>query len=150
MHSCTLCWPAGQTYEESAIRRWLSAHSTCPSTNKKLSSKQLIPNYSLKHMIHTWAKQHGVRLADHNPAPHMVVDLSDAAPTAAGAASFKGDQGQQTASVGKGSSSGHELRRDDEVVQTPALVGGATIEAMTPEQHTADKHTAQPRHCIVK
>ena len=41
----------GHSYEESAIRDWLKTHNTSPVTNKKLKSKRLTPNFTLKKTI---------------------------------------------------------------------------------------------------
>lgn len=41
----------GCTYEESTIKDWLKDHDTCPVWNKKLTSKNLVPNYTLKQIL---------------------------------------------------------------------------------------------------
>lgn len=41
----------GCTYEERTIKNWLKHHDTCPVWNKKLVSKNLVPNYALKQVI---------------------------------------------------------------------------------------------------
>ena len=45
----------GQTYERTAIERWLATHDTCPSTGVQLlGSRDLIPNFALKNSIDEW------------------------------------------------------------------------------------------------
>ena len=38
----------GQTYERSAIEKWLRTHNTDPNTGCTLHDKTLIPNYAIK------------------------------------------------------------------------------------------------------
>mmetsp|Transcript_24544 Transcript_24544/g.34293 ORF Transcript_24544/g.34293 Transcript_24544/m.34293 type:complete len:152 (+) Transcript_24544:39-494(+) len=42
----------GHTYERSAIQQWLQRHNTSPKTNLPLASNVLIPNHSLRSIIH--------------------------------------------------------------------------------------------------
>eukprot|EP01036_Dinobryon_divergens_P024912 gene24912-33405_t len=45
----------GQTYERTAIERWLATHDTCPSTGVQLfGHRELIPNFALKSSIDEW------------------------------------------------------------------------------------------------
>eukprot|EP00466_Bigelowiella_natans_P005739 jgi/Bigna1/45697/e_gw1.142.3.1 len=44
----------GHTYERSAIQRWLQRNSTSPRTNLPLASNALIPNHSLRSIIHEY------------------------------------------------------------------------------------------------
>ena len=46
-----------QTYERTAILEWLKEHNTCPQTNQKVHSIQLIPNYALKKSIEEWKEK---------------------------------------------------------------------------------------------
>jgi hypothetical protein len=63
----------------SAIKRWLFANSKCPVTGRRLTSKQLAPNYALKSAIEHWAKEHKLRLpAAHHPhQPFAVTEPSE-------------------------------------------------------------------------
>ncbi|EOD17969.1 hypothetical protein EMIHUDRAFT_61507, partial [Emiliania huxleyi CCMP1516] len=47
----------GQSYERSAIERWLATKSTSPLTSAELESKGLFPNHSLRRMIRLWQEQ---------------------------------------------------------------------------------------------
>ena len=49
----------GHTYERSGIEHWLEDHDTSPLTGAKLSSKNLIPNHSLRNAIEEWKKVSG-------------------------------------------------------------------------------------------
>ena len=42
----------GHTYEKEAIEDWLKYRNTSPLTGMTLPSKQMIPNYALKGLIH--------------------------------------------------------------------------------------------------
>ncbi|KAH3763654.1 hypothetical protein Pelo_4466 [Pelomyxa schiedti] len=44
----------GHTYEREAISRWLENHDTSPVTSLPLSSKNIVPNYSLRDAIAEW------------------------------------------------------------------------------------------------
>ncbi|GFY94196.1 hypothetical protein Acr_09g0006420 [Actinidia rufa] len=49
----TLC--TGQTYDRSSIEKWLSAgNQTCPVTMQKLHDPSMVPNHTLRHLIHQW------------------------------------------------------------------------------------------------
>ena len=49
----TLC--TGQTYERSSIEKWLAAGNlTCPVTMQKLHDPSIVPNHTLRHLIHQW------------------------------------------------------------------------------------------------
>jgi hypothetical protein len=54
----------GQTYERSAIERWLETHDTDPSTNLQLESKNLIPNHSLRNSIQEFTASAASMLID--------------------------------------------------------------------------------------
>ena len=44
----------GQTYERSAIVRWLSTSEKSPLTNNYLANTTLIPNHALRKRIQDW------------------------------------------------------------------------------------------------
>jgi hypothetical protein len=48
----------GSTYEKEQIEHWLSKNKTDPKTNKKLTSKKLVPNHSLRSVIRQWRDDH--------------------------------------------------------------------------------------------
>ncbi|KAL0437361.1 UNVERIFIED_CONTAM: U-box domain-containing protein 3 [Sesamum radiatum] len=58
---------SGQTYEGTAIRKWLD-HGlvTCPKTGNLLAHKNLIPNYTVKALITNWCDLNKVKLSN-NP-----------------------------------------------------------------------------------
>ncbi|KAL2236420.1 UNVERIFIED_CONTAM: U-box domain-containing protein 3 [Sesamum indicum] len=58
---------SGQTYEGTAIRKWLD-HGlvTCPKTGNLLAHKNLIPNYTVKALITNWCDLNKVELSS-NP-----------------------------------------------------------------------------------
>ncbi|XP_072964973.1 U-box domain-containing protein 27-like [Typha angustifolia] len=50
----SLC--TGVTYDRSSIQRWLdSGHRTCPATRLPLPSTDLVPNLTLRSLMHHWA-----------------------------------------------------------------------------------------------
>ncbi|XP_078434705.1 uncharacterized protein LOC144705765 [Wolffia australiana] len=50
----SLC--TGITYDRSSIKPWIEAgHSTCPATMQVLPSTELIPNLTLRRLIHIWS-----------------------------------------------------------------------------------------------
>lgn len=50
----SLC--TGVTYDRSSIQQWLdSGHKTCPATCQPLSSTDLVPNLTLRRLIHLWS-----------------------------------------------------------------------------------------------
>lgn len=49
----TLC--TGQTYDRSSIEKWLAlGNLTCPVTMQKLHDLSIVPNLTLRHLIHQW------------------------------------------------------------------------------------------------
>lgn len=61
----SLC--TGVTYDRSSIQRWLdSGNTTCPATMQPLSSTDLLPNLTLRRVIHLWSssEQHLHSLSD--------------------------------------------------------------------------------------
>ncbi|VFQ99052.1 unnamed protein product [Cuscuta campestris] len=52
----TLC--TGQTYERSNIMKWLSlGRPVCPTTMQDLWDDSIVPNSTLRHLIHSWFSQ---------------------------------------------------------------------------------------------
>ncbi|KAJ4758491.1 U-box domain-containing protein 29 [Rhynchospora pubera] len=50
----SLC--TGVTYDRSSIQQWLdTGHRTCPATCQPLSSTDLVPNLTLRRLIHLWS-----------------------------------------------------------------------------------------------
>ncbi|KAF0983890.1 hypothetical protein FDP41_007805 [Naegleria fowleri] len=43
---------SGITFDRESITQWLQTKNTCPITKKQLTTKNLIPNYSTKNLIH--------------------------------------------------------------------------------------------------
>ena len=64
----------GQTYDRPAIERWFETHDTSPLTGASLSSKNLIPNISLKQIISEYKEQ--------LPDPEPSVPAPDPTPSA--------------------------------------------------------------------
>lgn len=65
----SLC--TGVTYDRSSIQRWLdSGNTTCPATRQPLPSTDLVPNLTLRRLIHFWSSstsssdQHLLSLSD--------------------------------------------------------------------------------------
>ncbi|CAI0398806.1 unnamed protein product [Linum tenue] len=53
----------GQTYDRSSIQKWLkSGNTTCPKTGERLQSKELVPNTSLRNVIHQFCIDRGISL----------------------------------------------------------------------------------------
>ncbi|KAG2393502.1 hypothetical protein C9374_007033 [Naegleria lovaniensis] len=48
---------SGITFDRTSITQWLQTHNTCPITKKRLETKNLIPNYSTKNLIHLAMKK---------------------------------------------------------------------------------------------
>eukprot|EP00934_Nitzschia_sp_Nitz4_P000840 Nitzschia sp. Nitz4//scaffold113_size70149//69474//69977//NITZ4_005965-RA/size70149-exonerate_protein2genome-gene-0.23-mRNA-1//1//CDS//3329533386//840//frame0 len=44
----------GNTYERSAILKWLSSHGTCPMTRRPMKPSNLIPNALMKAKVTVW------------------------------------------------------------------------------------------------
>lgn len=54
----------GQTYDRVSIQKWLkSGNLICPKTGEKLSSTELVPNTSLKKLIHQFCADNGISMA---------------------------------------------------------------------------------------
>ena len=51
----------GNTYERSAIARWLEKNNTSPLTGKPLRTKDLRSNLSVKQLIADWKEKRGMR-----------------------------------------------------------------------------------------
>ncbi|XP_074316283.1 U-box domain-containing protein 19-like [Silene latifolia] len=53
----------GQTYDRVSIRKWFGAgHMLCPKTGEKLTSTELVPNSTLKKLIHEFCSENGVSI----------------------------------------------------------------------------------------
>ena len=53
----------GQTYDRVSIQQWLkSGNRTCPKTGAKLKNTELVPNITLRKLIHQFCVDHGVSL----------------------------------------------------------------------------------------
>lgn len=46
------------TYERSALAAWLRDHGTSPVTGQLLASKEVVPNHTLRSLIHRLAEVH--------------------------------------------------------------------------------------------
>lgn len=54
----------GQTYDRASIEKWLKAgNMVCPKTGEKLTNKELVPNTTLKRLIHQFCSDNGISLA---------------------------------------------------------------------------------------
>jgi hypothetical protein len=62
---------AGETYERSCIEQWLSKHDTDPSTNKQLTSKDLLVNRTLMRSITQWQDRQEQSLASSQDQPQL-------------------------------------------------------------------------------
>ncbi|KAL8528975.1 hypothetical protein ACS0TY_006444 [Phlomoides rotata] len=59
----TLC--TGQTYDRACIEKWLSAgNSRCPITMQKLEDTSMVPNHTLRHLIHQWLLSDTTRISE--------------------------------------------------------------------------------------
>lgn len=79
---------SGQTYERSAISRWLEeGHTTCPKTGSKLLHYNIIPNSTLRRLITQWCaendyvlenidKPSGVRKDDDLPSTKAAIEAT--------------------------------------------------------------------------
>lgn len=63
----------GQTYDRVSIEKWLkSGNLVCPKTGEKLTSIELVPNTSLKKLIHQYCAEYGVSLAKSSNNNHDI------------------------------------------------------------------------------
>ncbi|XP_075500086.1 U-box domain-containing protein 1-like [Primulina tabacum] len=52
---------SGHTYDRNSIAQWInSGHHTCPKSGQRLIHMALIPNYSLKSLIHQWCLENNI------------------------------------------------------------------------------------------
>ncbi|EPS67526.1 hypothetical protein M569_07248, partial [Genlisea aurea] len=59
---------SGQTYERSAIQKWLDhGLSRCPKTGMLLSHRNLIPNFTVRALITNWCEERKVTLSEIQP-----------------------------------------------------------------------------------
>ncbi|XP_010931044.1 U-box domain-containing protein 27 [Elaeis guineensis] len=63
----SLC--TGVTYDRTSIQRWLdSGNNTCPATRQPLPSTDLVPNLTLRRLIHLWSSSSSADVA----VPHRL------------------------------------------------------------------------------
>ncbi|CAI9091753.1 OLC1v1026861C1 [Oldenlandia corymbosa var. corymbosa] len=56
---------SGHTYDRSSISQWInSGHHTCPKSGQRLIHMALIPNYSLKSLIHQWCLENNIPMVE--------------------------------------------------------------------------------------
>lgn len=48
----------GQSYERAAIMDWLQQHGTSPLTGQPADAATLMPNYTLRSLLHALARRH--------------------------------------------------------------------------------------------
>ncbi|KAF1876130.1 hypothetical protein Lal_00006761 [Lupinus albus] len=66
----------GQTYDRSSIEKWFSAGNlTCPVTMQKLHDPSVVPNNTLRHLIHQWL-QFGPQFDPDNSATITIDSLA--------------------------------------------------------------------------
>lgn len=54
----------GQTYDRSSIQKWLKAGNLiCPTTTKKLTSTELVPNLTLQRIIQQFCSEYGISVS---------------------------------------------------------------------------------------
>lgn len=56
---------SGHTYDRNSIAQWInSGHHTCPKSGQRLIHMALIPNYTLKSLLHQWCQDNNVPLVE--------------------------------------------------------------------------------------
>nr|A2ZLU6.2 RecName: Full=Protein spotted leaf 11; AltName: Full=Cell death-related protein SPL11; AltName: Full=RING-type E3 ubiquitin transferase SPL11 [Oryza sativa Indica Group]Q0IMG9.2 RecName: Full=E3 ubiquitin-protein ligase SPL11; AltName: Full=Cell death-related protein SPL11; AltName: Full=Protein spotted leaf 11; AltName: Full=RING-type E3 ubiquitin transferase SPL11 [Oryza sativa Japonica Group]AAT94160.1 cell death-related protein SPL11 [Oryza sativa Japonica Group]AAT94161.1 cell death-rela len=61
----------GQTYERACIEKWIaSGHHTCPTTQQKMSTSALTPNYVLRSLISQWCETNGMEPPKRSTQPN--------------------------------------------------------------------------------
>jgi hypothetical protein len=53
----------GHTYERAAIVNWLQRNDRSPVTNERLSSRALIPNFTIKQAVHEYCEKCGTKVS---------------------------------------------------------------------------------------
>ncbi|XP_023519714.1 U-box domain-containing protein 19-like [Cucurbita pepo subsp. pepo] len=83
----------GQTYDRASIQKWLSAGNLlCPKTGERLTSSELVPNTSLKKLIHQFCVDNGISLAKFNARSHDITrTIIPGSPAAAEAMKFSSE-----------------------------------------------------------
>merc|ERR1712070_859301 len=56
MSDPVLCAGDGHTYERAVVTRWFETHDSSPITGEMLTSKQLIPNNTIRNLISEYLK----------------------------------------------------------------------------------------------
>ncbi|KAM7499393.1 hypothetical protein LguiA_023807 [Lonicera macranthoides] len=56
---------SGHTYDRNSIAQWInSGHHTCPKSGQRLIHMALIPNYSLKSLVHQWCQENNIPITE--------------------------------------------------------------------------------------
>ncbi|XWS07613.1 hypothetical protein CRYUN_Cryun41cG0004100 [Craigia yunnanensis] len=56
---------SGHTYDRNSIAQWINTgHRTCPKSGQRLIHMALIPNYSLKSLVHQWCQENNIPLTE--------------------------------------------------------------------------------------
>ncbi|XP_019192466.1 PREDICTED: U-box domain-containing protein 1-like [Ipomoea nil] len=56
---------SGHSYDRNSIAQWInSGHHTCPKSGQRLIHMALIPNYSLKSLIHQWCQENNIPITE--------------------------------------------------------------------------------------
>ncbi|KAK9863000.1 hypothetical protein WJX84_009236 [Apatococcus fuscideae] len=62
----------GMTFDRASIQEWLGrGNQTCPLTHQRLTSGQMVPNFSLKGLIEGWARENQVALPQASAASSL-------------------------------------------------------------------------------
>eukprot|EP00127_Corallochytrium_limacisporum_P004603 Clim_evm17s169 gene=Clim_evmTU17s169 len=64
---CPVTAQDGYTYEDRAIRQWLSHSATSPITRQRMDAGSLLPNRVVRDLTEDWCKKHGIQGVE--PAP---------------------------------------------------------------------------------
>lgn len=55
----------GQTYDRSSILKWLrGGNPICPNTGKRMTSKELIPNHTIRRLIEQYCAENGIPISE--------------------------------------------------------------------------------------
>ncbi|KAF5933308.1 hypothetical protein HYC85_029479 [Camellia sinensis] len=65
----------GQTYDRPSIQKWLkSGNLLCPKTGEKLTNTELVPNSTLRKLIHQFCADNGISLAKSRKKNHFTME----------------------------------------------------------------------------
>lgn len=79
----------GHTYDRSSIEKWLkSGNTTCPKTGEKLFNSDLIPNTSLRKLIHQFCSDNGIPIPPGKKTRDITGTTLPGSPAAAEAMKF--------------------------------------------------------------